>query len=85
MRLFILQNLGMKKIKIELTADEAKIVLFCLEKQKRKHVEVAEKLHKEKYKPEMQERLKDLHLQLGKELQNIREKFLFEMFKKRIK
>ena len=57
-----------KTIKIKLTEDEAKIVLFCLEKQKRKHVEVAEKLHKEKYKPEMQERLKDLHLQLAKGL-----------------
>lgn len=75
----------MKKIKVELTADEAKIILFCLEKQKRKHVGVAEKMHKENRPPEWQERLKDLHLQLAKELQDIREKFLFEMFKKRIK
>lgn len=85
MQSFILQVLDMKKIKIELTADEAKIVLFCLEKQKRKHIEVAEKLHKENHKPQLQERLKDLHLQLAKELQDIREIFLFEMFKKRIK
>ena len=75
----------MKKIKIELTADEAKIVLFCLEKQKVKHVSVAEKMHKEKRPPEWQDRLKNLHLQMAKELQDIREKFLFEMFKKRIK
>ena len=75
----------MKKIKIELTADEAKIVLFCLDKQKRKHVEVAQKITKEQRPPDWENRLKNLHLQLAKELQDIREKFLFEMFKKRIK
>ena len=72
-------------IKIKLTEDEAKLVLFCLEKQKRKHLSVAEKIHKENRPTEFKERLKDLHLQLSKGLQDIREKFLFEMFNKRIK
>ena len=74
-----------KTIKIKLTEDEAKLVLFCLEKQKRKHLSVAEKIHKENRPPEWEERLKDLHLQLAKGLQDLREKFLFEMFNKRIK
>ena len=72
-------------IKIKLTEDEAKLVLFCLEKQKRKHLSVAEKIYKENRPTEFKERLKDLHLQLSKGLQDIREKFLFEMFNKRIK
>ena len=75
----------MKTIKIKLTEDEAKLVLFCLDKQKRKHLSVAEKIHKENRPPEWEERLKDLHLQLAKGLQGLREKFLFEMFNKRIK
>ena len=75
----------MKSIKIKLTEDEAKLVLFCLEKQKRKRLSVAEKIHKENRPPDWEERLKDLHLQLAKGLQDLREKFLFEMFNKRIK
>ena len=75
----------MKSIKIKLTEDEAKLVLFCLDKQKRKHLSVAEKVSKENRPTEFKERLKDLHLQLSKGLQDIREKFLFEMFNKRIK
>ena len=75
----------MKTIKIKLTEDEAKLVLLCLDKQKRKHLSVAEKIHKENRPPEWEERLKDLHLQLAKGLQDLREKFLFEMFNKRIK
>ena len=75
----------MKSIKIKLTEDEARLVLFCLEKQKRKHVEVAENMHKEKRPPDWENRLKDLHLQLARELQGIKENFLFEMFRKRIK
>ena len=51
----------MKTIKIKLTEDEAKLVLFCLDKQKRKHLSVAEKIHKENLPPEWEERLKDLH------------------------
>ena len=75
----------MKTIKIKLTEEEAKLVLFCLDKQKRKHLSVAEKIHKENRPPEWEERLKDLHLQLAKGLQDLREKLLFEMFNKRIK
>ena len=75
----------MKSIKIKLTEDEARLVLFCLEKQKRKNLSVAEKISKENRPTEFKERLKDLHLQLSKGLQDIREKFLFEMFNKRIK
>ena len=84
--LFTLQILGMKTIKIELTADEAKMLLACLEKQKRKHVEIAEKEMKSKTRPPYWcEVLKTIHLQHAKYLQNVREKILFEMFKKRIK
>ena len=75
----------MKSIKIKLTEDEARLVLFCLEKQKRKRLSVAEKISKENRPTEFKERLKDLHLQLAKGLQDLREKFLFEMFNKRIK
>ena len=75
----------MKSIKIKLTEEEARLVLFCLEKQKRKHLGVAEKISKENRPTEFKERLKNLHLQLSKGLQDIREKFLFEMFNKRIK
>ena len=75
----------MKSIKIKLTEDEVRLVLFCLEKQKRKHLSVAEKISKENRPTEFKERLKYLHLQLSKGLQDIREKFLFEMFNKRIK
>ena len=75
----------MKSIKIKLTEDEARLVLFCLEKQKRKHLSVAEKISKENRPTEFKERLKDLHLQLSNKMQNLREKFLFEMFNKRIK
>ena len=75
----------MKSIKIKLTEDEARLVLFCLEKQKLKHLSVAEKISKENRPTEFKERLKNIQLQLPKGLQDIREKFLFEMFNKRIK
>ena len=75
----------MKSIKIKLTEDEAKLLLFCLEKQKRKHLRVAEKISKENRPPEWGGRLKELHLQLTNKMQVLREKFLFEMFNKRIK
>ena len=75
----------MKTIKIKLTEEEAKIILFLLDREKQKHLSVAEKINKENRPPEWGERLKDLHLQLAKGLQYLREKFLFEMFNKRIK
>lgn len=75
----------MKTVKLRLTESEARMVLFCLEKQKTKNVEVAEKVSKEQRPPEWRERLKSIHLQFAHELAGIKERLLLEMYKKKIK
>lgn len=75
----------MKTVKLRLTESEARMVLFCLEKQKSKNVEVAEKVSKEQRPPEWRERLKSIHLQFAHELAVLKERLLLEMYNKKIK
>ena len=70
----------MKTIKISLTEEEARLVLFCLDKQKKKHLFFAEKMYNRE-NPELWETsLKTIHFDLARQLQLIKEKFIFEHF-----
>ena len=76
----------MKSVKLRLTESEARMVLFCLEKQKTKNVEVAEKVSKEQSPSIVTgKRLKSIHLQFAHELAAIKERLLLEMYNKKIK